>query len=213
MVWFATKRREFMLSLTSSWKSFAVIAVCSSVLPAQVPSGWGMAGSRPADYDCSIDPASMYQGQASVYLKSKPGVETTGFGTMSQYFGATQYAGKRVRFSANIKAEGVDPHGTRASWAGLWLRVDGENHKVLVIDNMHQTGTDRAITGTRNWQNYSVVLDVAENATGLGMGILLDGAGAVWISGIKFEVVGTEVPVTVTPRPAQTAPANLGFEK
>ncbi len=58
------------------------------------------------------------------------------------------------------------------------------------MDNMHQTGTNRAITGTRDWQNYAVVLDVDPKATGIGMGVLLSGAGEVWMSGMKFEVVG-----------------------
>jgi hypothetical protein len=206
----------------SGFKFLGVAALCLSSLPAQVPSGWGLAGSQRPDYECSIDPTVKYQGLNAVYLKSKPGVQGLGFGTMSQYFNVGQYAGKRVRFSANIKAEGVDPHGSAASWAGLWLRVDDAskgangNPKVLVIDNMHQTGTDRGITGTRDWANYTVVLDVADNATGIGMGVLLSGTGTIWISGMKFEVVGPEVAVTVhpiQPRPTPDAPTNLGFEK
>jgi hypothetical protein len=209
-----------MLSYRSSLRLLAAIAVCSA-LSGQVPAGWGLAGTKPADYDCSLDPATSFQGQPAVYLKAKPAAELAGFGTLSQYFSAAQYAGKRVRFSAFIKAQDINPRPAGESWAGLWLRIDGDQAgnsgpKPLIMDNMHQTGTDRAIKGTRDWQNYAVVLDVAPNATGIGLGVLLTGAGEVWISGMKFEVVDPTVPVTVEKSIAHAladAPVNLGFEK
>jgi hypothetical protein len=210
-----------MMSYRRSLNFVAALALCSSVLPAQMPAGWGLAGSKPGDYSCSLDSSVTYQGQPAVYLKAKPDSELSGFGTMSQYFSAAQFAGKRVRFSANIKSQGIDPRARGESWAGLWLRIDGDpsggngGPKPLIMDNMHQTGTDRAIKGTRDWQNYSVVLDVAPNATGVGLGVLLSGAGELWISGMKFEVVGLNVPVTVEKTVAHgmaDGPVNLSFE-
>jgi hypothetical protein len=44
-------------------------------------------------------------------------------------------------------------------WAGLWLRVDGSNG-MLVLDNVE----DRALHGTTDWTQASIVLDVAEQA-------------------------------------------------
>jgi len=208
-----------MSLLNGSLKAVVAGALWASLLPAELPSGWAFGGS---DYECSLDSSTKYQGQPVVYLKAKSDAGVKGFGTMSQYFSAAPYAAKRVRFSAYIRAQGVDPRPSGESWAGLWMRVDDTNQpgvrggpKVLVIDNMHQTGTDRAITGTRAWQNYSVVLDVAPNATGIGLGILLHGAGEVWISGMKVETVGPDVPVTALPYQdsMHNGPTNLGFEK
>ncbi len=69
-----------------------------------------MSGSKPGDYDCSLDPLVTYQGQPAAYMKAKPDAELAGFGTMSQYFSAGQYCRQtEVRFSANIKAQGIDP--------------------------------------------------------------------------------------------------------
>jgi hypothetical protein len=207
-----------MFSLPSSWKSVAIAGVFASAL-AQVPEGWMLAGNKPAEYDCSIDPSTSYQGLASTYIKSKSGIETSGFGTLSQYFGAAKFAGKRVRFSAQLKSDAIEKHGTVEGWAGLWLRIDDNNHgssaspRVVGFDNMHQTGVDRAVKGTTPWRNYAVVLDVPEGATGIGLGVLLSGSGAIWISNIKFDVVGPEVPVTASMPPTRTAPENLGFEK
>jgi len=204
-----------MFSLKSSFQCGALAVAGASLLLAALPSGWGLYGSKPQEYDRSVDPATVYNGQASTYLKSKPGIETSGFGTLSQGFSAAQYAGKRVRFSANVKSDSVEPHGTPTAWAGLWMRVDAAS-KMLVLDNMHDFGEDRSIKGTTEWKNYAVVLDVPEGATGIFVGILLHGSGAIWINGGKFEVVGPEVAVTAgTPpvKPLPDTPANLGFEK
>ena len=181
----------------------AVFAACSSVLLAAVPEGWFLAGSRPSEYDCSIDPGATYNDKPATYLKSKPDIKTTGFGTMMQGFDAAQYAGKRVRFSAFVKAEEVKSHGVPA-WAGLWMRVDGDipgPNKTLAFDNMHDGGHDRSIKGTKEWKSYSVVLDVPENASKISFGILLSGSGAVWMSGVQVEAVGPEVKVTGRTRP------------
>ncbi len=176
-------------------------------LAAAVPTGWSLAGTNPQGYDCSIDPTASYNGQPSTYLKSKGAQATNRFGTMMQSFSAAPYAGKRLRFSANLKSENVEVSG------GLWMRVDDDVHldpktgkaTPLAFDNMH----DRPIKGTTIWRNYSVVLDAPERATTIYIGLLLDGSGALWINGIKLEVVGPDVPVTDKP----TAPVNLGFEK
>jgi hypothetical protein len=204
-----------MLSLTSSLKSVAALAACAFSLQAAVPTGWFFAGSKPQEYNCSVDPGTPYNGQMSVYIKSKEGVKTTGFGSMMQDFSPTQYIGKRVRLSANLKSEGVE------EWGGLWMRIDDANHpkngypSSVGFDNQHDGLKDTSVKGTSGWKNYSVVLDVPEGATGIYIGFLLSGPGALWVNGMKVEVVGLDVPVTgrSMTQAAHEGPANLGFEK
>jgi hypothetical protein len=95
-----------------------------------------------------------------------------------------------------------------ASWAGLWLRVDGPDHKLLAFDNMQ----DRAVKGTTDWKQYEIVLDVADTAQGLAFGVLLAGTGQVWLNDMKFETVGTEVPTTGKPVEVPRGP-QLDFTK
>ena len=72
---------------------------------------------------------------------------------------------------------------------------------------------DRPIKGTTTWQNYEVVLDVPQDATGIAFGILLNKSGWVWLNGVKFESVGLDVPVTVkAPAQLPEGPTNLNFE-
>lgn len=189
--------------LQRSLRTIAVLLACCLLLQAAVPEGWYMAGTKPVDYESGIDAQAVYNGHASAYLKSKK-PEIDGFGTLMQNFGADNYMGKRVRFSAFVKAEDVQ------NWAGLWMRIDGKERAALAFDNMQ----DRAIKGTADWRKYEVVLDVPQNANGIFFGILLRGTGEVWINGVKFEVVGTDVPTTDKQKPSQPAgPANLDFEK
>ncbi len=101
-----------------------------------------------------------------------------------------------------------------SDWAGLWMRIDGSAtdpaKKTLAFDNM----MDRPIKGTTGWQSYEVVLDVPQNATGIFFGILLSGTGEVWLSGVKFEVVDSTIPITGRAvNPPAAGPSNLGFEK
>jgi hypothetical protein len=175
---------------------------CSLVMQAAVPEGWILAGSKPTSYEVGTDAQAFYNGHPSGYLKSKV-PDTGGFGTLMQAFRADKYLGKRVRFSAFVKSEGIQ------DWAGLWMRVDKGTDSVA-FDNMQE----RPIKGTTDWQKYEVVLDVPQDATGIFYGILLGGTGEVWLNSAKFEVVGADVPTTGGKgSKLADGPTNLDFEK
>jgi hypothetical protein len=177
-----------MLTNWHSLKTLGLVAAVAlaacALVDASVPPGWLLAGTKPAEYEVGVDADHAYQGHPSAFLRSKR-LSVNGFGTLMQSIRAEQYNGKRVRFSGLVKSQEV------VSWAGLWMRVD-QGKNMIAIDNMQ----DRAIKGTTGWQRYDVVLDVPRDSTGISFGILLDGAGEVWLSGTKFDVVGMDLPVT-----------------
>ena len=178
-----------------------LVLMCTRTVLAAVPTGWLLAGSKPASYEVGIDAQAAYNGHPSAYLRATEPV-TGGFGTLMQDFRADKYVGKRVRFSAFVKSDGVQ------SWAGLWMRVDKDKDSVA-FDNME----DRPIKGTTGWQKYEVVLDVPQDATGIFFGVLLDGPGAVWLNSAKFEIVGADVPTTGGKGgKSRYEPTNLDFE-
>jgi hypothetical protein len=168
----------------------------------QAVRGWILAGDDTSEYAILADPSTKHAGRASGSLRavvSKP----RGFGTLMQSFWDGAYLGKRLRLTAFVKASAVD------GWAGLWMRVDGAaGHPSLAFDNMQ----DRPITGTSDWTRYDVVLDVASEATNIAFGVLLHGAGQVWIDEVKLDVVDTTVPTTGTSRDGKRTPQNLDFE-
>jgi hypothetical protein len=187
--------------LTAALLSGAALASTAGPARAAPPAGWISAGSRPTAYEMGVDRSVTHDGRPSAYVKAKQ-KDTGGFGTLMQMFAADDYRGKRLRFSAWVKSEAVD------GWAGLWMRVDGkEKGTILAFDNMQ----NRAITGTTDWKRYEVVLDVKEEAAAVALGILLDQAGAVYMSGIKLEPVDTSVPVTDVKLQQARKPRNLEF--
>jgi hypothetical protein len=89
------------------------------------------------------------------------------------------------------------------------MRVDKQSTAVA-FDNMQ----DRPITGTTDWQDYAVVLNVSQDATGIFFGVLLTGPGTVWLNGVKVEVVGSDVATTgasAGTKKRRDQPANLDF--
>lgn len=121
-----------------------------------------------------------------------------------QMFTAARYRGKRWCVSASISTDNV------VDWAGLWMRVDGEDGTTLAFDNMD----DRRISGTTPVQNYRVVLDVAEDAEYAAFGVLLAGKGKVWIEDVAFDETAVDTPATGAGRRRDypDSPTNLGFD-
>jgi hypothetical protein len=171
-----------------------------------LPPGWVRAGSQPQDYEMGTDPKGGRAGGPAGFIKGKT-TEARGFGTLMQMFDAAEYRGKRIRFSASVKAAGIE------KWAGLWMRIDGvpaagsRAPAMLGFDNMQ----GRPIKGTSDWKPYQVVLDVPDEAQAIAFGILLEGPGQAWMDDLKLEPVGREVAVT---NPARALPAkpNLKFD-
>jgi hypothetical protein len=167
--------------------------ISSAAREPELPAGWFRAGDRPADYEVGIDPTGGTKGAPCGFIGGR-GSRPAGYGTLMQAVAADEYRGRRLRFSAYVKAAGV------GGWAGLWMRVDGRSKSpselppVLGFDNMQ----GRPIKGTLDWKRYEIVLDVPPEADVIGFGIVLSGPGRAWIDGLQFESVGTDVARTDT---------------
>jgi hypothetical protein len=176
---------------------------------AAIPQGWFLAGSDPASFEVQRDTTAIHGGKTSMRLAStrEPRLQQWGqggFGTVMQCIEPGDYLGKRIRYSGFVRARGVK------DWAGLWMRVDGQGSpaKSIAFDNMQS----RPIKGTQDWKRFEVVLDVAREAKGVCLGILLSGTGTVWLSDVQFEVVPNSVPTTDTMTQQNRKPVNLDFE-
>ena len=204
--------------------SSLVLIMALAIISYKVPEGWIKACSKPDYYDMGIDPGAGHNGKNAATIASTRR-EIEGFGTLMQNIDPENYKGKRIRLSGMIKAEDVQ------NWAGLWLRVDGkvssksvtttlknnnrkvtsdvhnsETKKTLAFDNMY----NRAIKGTMNWTKCEIVLDVADTATNIAFGALLNGTGQIWFDDLKLDIVDKDIPLT---SPINKEPVNLDFEK
>lgn len=175
-----------------------LLALCAYPALAERGSvpGWFQAGNDVQGY--AIGTVETEQGKAAFLKAIDP--EPKKFGTLMQTFSPEEYLGKRVRFTARVKADDVQ------EWAGIWMRADAEK-KAVAFDNMQ----DRPIQGTMPWTLQTIVLDIPKNADSLSIGILLHGKGEVMWDRIKLEIVGDDVPVT-GPYAKKSKPANLNFE-
>ncbi|MFC4098476.1 helix-turn-helix domain-containing protein [Paenibacillus xanthanilyticus] len=169
----------------------------------EVPQGWTVTGNRVDDYEVALDKREAHLGSASARIQSVKR-RAEGFATLMQMFGADRYAGKRVRLTAFVKAEGIQ------GWAGLWMRVDRKNGDMLQFDNMQ----DRPVRGTCDWNQYAVVLDVSEASHAIAFGALLCGEGKLWVDNFRIDEVDERTPTTGQSAegdvPAE--PVNLDFE-
>jgi hypothetical protein len=167
-----------------------------------IPAGWLLAGDQPANYRAGTDKAVIRDGLPSAFLHSAV-TDTGGFGTLMQSIDSSRFAGKRVRLRAWVKSQDV------RQWAGMWMRVD-KQQTVIAFDNMQ----DRPITGTQSWGMHDVVLDVPADATSISFGVLLAGAGQVWMSR-TFEEVGDDILIIheLPSRKLTLVPVNLDFSE
>lgn len=117
-----------------------------------------------------VDHTVAHGGRASGYVRQKVS-DPTGYGTLMQVFAADDYRGKRLCMSGYIKVENV------AGWASLWMRVDGPEGETM---------QDRPVTGTTDWEKFEIILDVPQDSVKIAFGVLLEGAGQVWVDDFQF---------------------------
>ena len=182
------------LSLPSPWKDWHMGSL------AQIDfTKIDYAKGLPEPYDIGMDPAAEEQGQRSLSIKSigKLSPEATNFAVAQQVIQG--YAGKRLRFSGQIRSEGV------STWAGLFMD-DGIPNGTFITLAAGSEGGENTLPPSgaagkapyNTWQDVSVVVQVPATATFMTLGLALVGEGHVWAHKLRFEEVGPEVPLTST---------------
>ena len=169
----------------------------------RIPQGWFISGDDPADaddYEIGVDPDLTYKDKPCITIKAKP--DPAEFAALAQQIKAEAYHGKRLRFSGALRAQDIECR------AALFMRISGENGKLLAFDNMRE----RPVSGTTDWENHEIVLDVAEEAEDIIFGVLSSGEGQVWMGDVKLEDVDRNVPTTdILDEIAPFFPVNLDF--
>lgn len=165
--------------------------------------GWILSGTHPHLYQMKQDTQVVHTGKGSGLLECIEFENEGQFGTMMQSFSSVNYKEERIRLSCFLKTENV-------SKCGVWCRIDAQG-KTIQFDNMD----NRSITGTTDWNFYSIVLDVPVESDSIHFGVLLIGQGKVWADGFRFEIVDETVQSTnmlgIERLPKE--PVNLGFDE
>ncbi|SFU04279.1 hypothetical protein SAMN05444141_1077 [Pseudovibrio denitrificans] len=177
----------------------------------KLPEGWIISGSKSDAYEMGVEKAgqagaalirSKYSPDDSAYEDKK-----NSFGTLMQNFQAQNYLGKRVRLRAELRTIKVDGAAT------LWMRVDSLKGSVLSFDNMEMRSQEGTLSGTQEWIERQIVLNVPDTAETISFGFYLRGTGQVWARNFELIDVGNDIEVTERPKPELLKPSNLDFAK
>ena len=162
------------------WSDRYEVAVVGKEVPTHDDHGWRSSGTSPANYTTSLDEAERPSGRATIRLSGPNASKGKWIAYAHTDHDPTPYAGKRVRFTAKIKSEGVVQH------AGPFIRAVGPDDRALKMDT--QAGK-RPVSGSLGWMSYTTIMDVPPQSMGLCVGIHLLGPGTVWIDDMRLEVV------------------------
>lgn len=142
-----------------------------------LPKYWFVGGKG---FSYLLDSIEKHAGKYS--LKMEKTADLNGdFGVYTGTLPIETYAGKSVEYRGWIKTKGV-----KNGYAGLWLRVDGENGATLGFDNME----DRGLKGDNNWTQVSIKMDVNKDAKNINFGGLFPGEGTVWFDDLELYING-----------------------
>jgi hypothetical protein len=167
-----------------------------------LPSGWFERWNKPG-YKLSIDSLVKTGGKFSVSIESDTGRKENSFGCIA-HWNQINFKGKKVVLKGKMKLENV-ANGS----AGLLLRLDDKNDNTVQFDNMLQ----RKISGTIDWQEYTVELPLPEEARNIYYAVIFNGTGKVWADDFTLEVDGIDINnVEVTPVKTYNAEKDEEFD-
>jgi hypothetical protein len=150
------------------------------------PVGWDLTFGGQNYYEVKLDSVTKKEGKYSLSLTRGQGKGS--YGAISFPI-KSRLHGKTLMLIAAIKTENVTD-----GWAGLWLRVDGEDQRSLAFENMEKEG----IKGTNDWKEYMVQVPYDEGeATTINAGVLLAGNGKIWVDKVRLYL--DEVPIDNAP--------------
>ncbi len=101
------------------------------------------------------------------------------FGSVMQRIPAGRFAGRQIRFEADLAGD------ISGGWAGLWLRADDALGRTLIFDNM----SDRQVRGQSGWARHAITKRLPPETAWLNYGALLAGSGTIWIDDVKLEAL------------------------
>ena len=154
-----------------------------------LPKNWYAGGEG---FKVYLDSLEKHSGKFSLKMEM-PGVRSgNSFGVFTGTLPIETFAGKNVEYKGWIKTKDV-----KNGYAGLWLRVDGENRATLGFDNMN----DRGLKGDNEWTQVSIKIDVKKEAININYGGLFPGEGTVWFDNLELYLNGEKYIDFIEPEP------------
>lgn len=146
----------------------------------ELPDYWFKSGT--ANYIARKDSNCTFVGNYSSVIYSKSDVGSKSFGCVVYKLPA-YFEGRKINLRGFMKTENVE-----RGFAGITLRIDGDEG-TLEYENMHK----RNISGTQDWEEFSITLPFHNNAKNIVVGGILTGKGKVWFDNFKVSIDGKDI--------------------
>lgn len=158
--------------------------------PANWMAGASYAWPGGATHEAGVAPETETSGQRALTVRSNGKRAAHEVGSIGQF--VSGYAGKRVRFTAQVKTAGLD------DWGGIVVASGYQPLFLLPVNPDFDETPPLGAAGCADWCEVSVVADIpAEQGNGsASVGLALVGSGQVWARGMRLETVGSDVPLT-----------------
>lgn len=142
-------------------------------------------------YILNPDPATNRSGSPAMLLSSTTALPLQNQ-TVFRRFDPQLFAGKRVRFSAYVKGDGM-----RAFGGISMLVIAKDGHWSASDFPMFQgVGLPRYITGTTAWKKQELVEDINPDTAQIILAFSMRGPGKIWFDSPRIEIVEKTVPKT-----------------
>lgn len=137
-------------------------------------AGWDLQGHPRSHYAFAVE----QEGDAACGVLQSDKANPKQWGSMTQAIRADAYRGRRIRLQGEMRVEGIE------AWAGLWLRADGANQRVLRYVDTHPT----PLQNGGDWQTLELLVEIPEESEGFTFGILLYGSGQIRARSLRLSV-------------------------
>jgi serine/threonine-protein kinase len=138
-------------------------------------NSYGFVSNVSTEYQFHVIPRPDASDGACLLMRHRKATSNE-FGSLMQRCPASHLRETRIRFEGQLATEVED-------WAGLWLRVDGDNG-MLFFDNM----SDRPVRSVTGWSRYSIETILPPATVWLNYGILMVGRGTLWADNFRLLV-------------------------
>jgi CubicO group peptidase (beta-lactamase class C family) len=165
-------------------------------------STWTKVGANPELYSWSFDPST----SAMLLTRNDTNPTRIGWAATHMEVDATGYAGKRIRFTAQVRTENV------ALGAAVWLRAD-DRRGPYTLCNLTGEHVDLRLKGTNDFTPLSCTLDIPLSTKRLIFGTNHAGAGRSWVRRGTLEEVGPDVAVNAAYTPDSVRELGLADDK
>lgn len=167
----------------------AVLSV-TNLFAGSMPDGWNTKEKNVGTYEIGIDKDVFFSKPHSYFVKSlKNGLTNNDYGILSQAISSEKYKGKRIKFTASIKAN-----------------IQGSAY--FFADLLGLIGNFEPIINKKDWNKISLIIYVPQESKIINFGISLYGSGQVWVDDINIETIAVAKTESIQ-KSERHAPINL----